>query len=367
MKKLFMLLSGAILLVAVSCGNQQEVVTKTQVSPIVIKDSTVKVTLSYPATLRGVQDVAIYPQVTGRIMAIYVKEGQKVKAGDALFAIDDIPYTSAYEVAQANLEMAKAGVETAKLTYESKKNLFDRQVISEYQLKLAYNDLLTAKAAQSQAHANLVKARNDLSFTKVRTMVSGYVGNLPYKLGSLVGPSIPEPLTVVSDNSRIYADFSIAENTYLEIYRATKSSKGIPLNLIMNNGTPYEHDGAIYSHSGLISAETGALPMRSLFPNPDGKLLSGGAGTVTISYDEAGAILIPRTSMKEIQNKMFVFRISGGKLEQLPVNAFHYDAKTWLLLPSDDGTLPLAPGDSITSTTSRLTDGMEIEVIKEQK
>jgi len=358
---------AAMSLFAVSCGNNEQVVTKTQVAPVVLKDSTVKISLSYPATIRGVQDVAIYPQVDGRIMDIYVKEGQKVKAGDALFAIDDIPFTSAYEVAQANLEMAKAGVETAKLTYESKKNLFDRQVISEYQLKLAYNDLLTARAALSQAKANLVKAHNDLSFTKVRTMVDGLVGNLPYKLGSLVGPSIPEPLTVVSDNSKVYADFSIAENTYLEIAKASKNDIKLPLSLIMNNGTVYEYPGEIYSRSGLISGETGALPMRSIFPNPDAKLLSGGAGTVVLSYDEPHSILIPRTSMKEIQNKMFVFKISKGKLEQVPVNAYHYDAKTWLLLPSEDGKLPLAPGDSITSTTSRLMDGMEIEVIKEQK
>jgi len=365
MKKQFMLLLAAVSLFAVSCGNNDVVVTKTQVVPVVLKDSTVKVHLSYPATLRGVQDVAIYPQVTGRIMAIYVKEGQKVKAGDALFAIDDIPFTSAYEVAQANLEMAKAGVETAKLTYESKKNLYDRQVISEYQLKLAYNDLLTAKAAQSQAHANLVKAHNDLSFTQVRTMVSGYVGNLPYKLGSLVGSSIPEPLTVVSDNSKIYADFSIAENTYLEINRHQNNNEKFPLKLIMNNGKVYDYEGEIYSHSGLISGETGALPMRSIFPNPESKLLSGGAGTVVMEYFQPNSILIPRTSMKEIQNKMFVFRISKGKLEQVPVNAQHYDAKTWVLLPDEDGTFPLAAGDSITSTTSRLMDGIEVEVTKE--
>lgn len=363
MKRFSFILSAVLLLLVQSCGPKQEVVQKTQVVPVTIKDTAVTLSMNFPATLRGVQDIAIYPQVTGRIMKVLVREGQKVKAGQVLFEIDDIPFTSAYDVAKANLEMAKAGVETANLTYQSKKNLFDRQVISEYQLKLAYNDLLTAKAALSQAKANLVKAQNDLSFTKVCTMVSGQVGSLPYKIGSLVGPNIQEPLTIVSDNSKVYADFSIPENVYLYLKRANDKEE-LPVSLVTNDGQNYPVQGKLHSMSGLISANTGALPVRSLFNNPEALLLSGGSCTVVFSYNAPAAILIPRSAMKEIQDKLFVFKIEDGKLVQTEVKASRFNNTFWLLEMDKDGNTPIKAGDLITATTNRLRDGEEVEIKK---
>lgn len=339
---------------------------RTAVDAIVLKDTTITTEYSFPATISGLSDVAIYPQVSGRITSVMVKEGQLVSKGDVLFEIDDIPYAAQYQSALAQLEVSKAQLETARLTYQSKENLYDKGIISEYQLKLAGNDVVTAEAIVGQSQAALNIAANNLSFTKVRTMGRGYIGSLPYKVGSLVGPEIPAPLTVVSDNSSIYADFSISENIYLTILDAMAAENitkkaDIPLKLRDNLGKIYEREGSLHSISGLISRETGSIPVRAIFPNSDGKLLSGGACSVIISTD-GDCIAIPRSAIKEIQDKLFVFVIKDGKLAQTEIRAERISSTHWSLLPGDNGVYPLKAGDMITATTNRLYDGEEVEV-----
>lgn len=364
--KLILLCSAAVCLAAVSCksGKQEEVV-KTQVHVITLKDTSCTVEYTAPATIQGLQDVAIYPQVNGRITAIKVIEGQYVNKGDVLFEIDDVPYRAAYDAAAAQVEVSKAQLETAKLTCQSKQNLFDKGIISDYQLKLAQNDVITAEAVLGQSQAALKSAANDLSFTKVRTMGKGYIGSLPYKVGSLVGTNISTPLTMVSDNSSVYADFSITENTYLSLgINRPDRSKLPPLYLRTNLGENYEHEGRLHSLSGLISNETGSIPARAIFPNPDRKLLSGGSCQVIMKYTEDNLIVVPRSAMKEIQNKLFIFVVRDGILTQTEVSATRLNSSQWALIPGEDGSIPVKAGDIITATTNRLMDGMPVEPIK---
>jgi len=364
--KLTIVLAAAATLAVLSCksGNQEET-ARTQVHVITLKDTSCVVEYSAPATIKGLQDVAIYPQVNGRITAIRVVEGQFVNRGDILFDIDDVPYRAAYDAALAQVEVSKAQLETAKLTCQSKQNLFDKGIISEYQLKLAKNDVVTAEAVLGQSRASLKDAENNLSFTKVRTMGKGYIGSLPYKVGSLVGTNISTPLTIVSDNSSIYADFSIPENTYLDINAQGNNLVGkLPLNLRTNLGEMYEHKGILHSLSGLISSETGSIPARALFPNPDKKLLSGGSCQVILNYKEDNLIVVPRSAMKEIQDKLFLFVVRDSALVQTAVNATRLNSSQWALMPGEDGQIPVKAGDQITSTTNRLMDGMKVEVIR---
>lgn len=353
---------------AASCGSTQEQVETVQVKALQLKDTSCVVKVNYPAIISGIQDVAIFPQVSGRITAVNVYEGQSVKVGDVLFEIDDVPYRSSFEMAQAQVEVSKAQLETARLAYQSKKNLFDRDIISDYQLKLAANAVSTAKAVLGQSEAALRAAENNLSFTKVRTMGSGQIGLLPYKVGSLVGPNISDPLTMVSDNSSIYADFSTDENTQLELginaLNLNNQLGQLPLTLITNLGQEYPYKGKIHSVSGMLSSETGALSIRSVFPNPDRILLSGGSCKVQFTIERDSVIMVPRASMREVQNKLFVFVIKNGSLIQTPVRATRYNSALWMVEPDEDGSMPLHPGDSITRTTNRLKDGDQVEVIE---
>ena len=89
---------------------------------------------SYSATIRGRQDIDIYPQVSGTIEKLCVTEGQKVRRGQLLFIIDQVPYKAALQTAEANVAAAEASVATAQLTYDSKKELFARNVVSQFDL-----------------------------------------------------------------------------------------------------------------------------------------------------------------------------------------------------------------------------------------
>ena len=127
---------------------------------------------SYSASIRGRQDIDIYPQVSGTIEKLCVTEGQKVRRGQLLFVIDQVPYKAALKTATANVEAARAGLGTAELTYKSNKELYAQKVVSEFSLKTAENTYLTAKAQLSQAEAQEISARNNLSYTEVKSPVT---------------------------------------------------------------------------------------------------------------------------------------------------------------------------------------------------
>ena len=234
---------------------------------------------NYSATIRGRQDIAIYPQVSGTISQLCVNEGQKVAKGQTLFIIDQVPYKAALQTAEANVEAAKAGVATAQLTYDSKKELFARNVVSQFDLSTANNNLLTAKAQLAQAEAQRVNAANNLSYTVVKAPTDGVVGTLPYRVGALVSASIPQPLTTVSDNSEMYVYFSMTENQLLALTRqygsiaeTLKSMPGVQLQL--SDGSTYDQTGRVESISGVIDTSTGSVSLRAAFPNPNGLLLA---------------------------------------------------------------------------------------------
>ena len=105
---------------------------------------------TYSATIRGRQDIDIYPQVSGTLTKVCVTEGQRVKNGQTLFIIDQVPYEAALQTAVANVKSAEAALATAQLTYESKEELYKENVVSAFDLSTAKNSLLAAKAQLAQ-------------------------------------------------------------------------------------------------------------------------------------------------------------------------------------------------------------------------
>ena len=141
---------------------------------------------------------------------------------------------------------------------------------------------MTAKAQLAQAEAQRVNAANNLSYTVVTSPSDGIVGTLPYKVGALVGPSTPQPLTTVSDNSEMYVYFSMTENQLLNLTREYGSIdntlKNMPdVQLRLNDGSVYDEAGRIEAISGVIDTSTGSVQLRAAFPNPNGLLHSGGS------------------------------------------------------------------------------------------
>ena len=279
---------------------------------------------SYSATIRGQQDVDIYPQISGTLTKLCVNEGETVRKGQLLFVIDQVPYLAALRTAEANVEVGKASVATAQLAFDSKQALFNENVISNYELQTANNNLLTAKAQLAQAEAQRVNAANNVSYTEVKSPVNGVIGVLPYRVGALVSPSMSKPLTSVSDNSTMYVYFSMTENQLLDLTRRfgskDKALAEMPeIELILNDKSTYETSGKIEAISGVIDRNTGTVTLRAVFPNPNGLLQSGGSGNIVLPVTVNNCIVIPRTATFEIQDKVFVYKIVDGKTHSSPI------------------------------------------------
>ena len=283
-------------------------------------DATMKVstadkelTTPYSATIRGRQDIDIYPQVSGTIERLCVTEGQVVRKGQLLFVIDQVPYKAALKTAQANVEVAKAALATAELNYSSTKELFAKKVVSAFNLKTSENSYLTAKAQLVQAEAQELNARNNLSYTEVKSPTDGVVGMLPYRAGALVSASIPQPLTTISDNSNMYVYFSMTENQLLAMSRQYKSMDEALENMKLNDQSIYEQKGKIESISGVIDRKTGTVGVRAVFPNESRLLHSGASGNVLIPQAYKDCIVIPQGATVRMQDKTIVYKVVDGK------------------------------------------------------
>ena len=301
-----------------SCKQATDAGVKPSYAIMEVKAADKELSTSYSATIRGRQDIDIYPQVSGTIEKLCVTEGQTVRRGKLLFVIDQIPYRAALKTAVANVEAARAAMATAELTYNSNKELYAQKVVSEFSLKTAENTYLTAKAQLTQAEAQEVNARNNLSYTEVKSPSDGVVGALPYRVGALVGANLPYPLTTVSDNSDMYVYFSMTENQLLALTRQYGSMdealKNMPeVELILNDNSVYNKKGVIESISGVIDRQTGTVMARVVFPNESRLLHSGASGTVVVPSIYKDCIAIPQGATVQMQDKVVVYKVVDGK------------------------------------------------------
>ncbi len=306
-------------------------------------------TTSYSASIKGRQDIDIYPQVSGKIQRLCVKEGDKVTKGQLLFVIDQVPYRAALATAVAAESAAEASLSSATLTYESNKELYAQKVISSFTLQTSENAYRSAKAQLAQTKAQVTDARNNLSYTEVRSPADGVVGVLPYRVGTLVSASMPKPLTTVSDNSQMYVYFSMTEKQLLSFVRQYGSKdaaiRNMPeVSLLLGDQSMYAHKGRVESISGVIDTETGAVTLRAEFPNPERLLNSGGSGNVIIPTTMKGCIVIPQSATVQQQDKRIVYKVVGGKAVAQLIEVESIDDGTSFIVRNG-----LKPGDVIVS------------------
>lgn len=350
------------------CKNEEE---KTQIETkkvLILKEDSCTVMFDFPAKLRGKQDIDIIPQVEAQLNQVLVKEGDKVKKGTKMFVLDQTEFSSRLAAAKASVQMAKANLEKAKINEEAKKELLRKNIISQNEYKIAESELQTAKASLAQAQASEVAAKNDFSHTVICAPSDGVVGNINHRQGSLVGPTIQTPLTVVSDNSVIYAYISISEARYITLINEYGSKEAMiadfpKSSLVMGNGEKYDIPGQIETFSGIVDPNTGAISVRIAYENPKGILSAGGSATVKFPLNLDTAIIIPRTATFEIQDKVYVYRAveNEGKYvaESAIVEVFRLDEQNYIIL---DG---LKAGDMIvTEGVRKMTNGQEIAIEK---
>ena len=349
------------LLVFVSCQDKKQEKGALVYKTMKVEHTSQAVKVGYSATMKGREIVEIRPQVSGLITKILIAEGQKVSKGQTLFVIDQVPYLEALNTAEAALKSAKAAEATAQLNYDSKKQLRSQQVISDYDLQTAQQALLSAQAQVAQAQAQVANARNSLSYTVVKSPVSGVAGMIPYHVGALVSSNISEPLISVCDDSEMWVYFSLSEREVTDLTLQYGSldafMKGMPdVSLLLSNDKEYSRKGRVDAVSGIVDASTGAVSLRAVFPNNEHLLRNGGTGTVVVSTIRDNVIVIPQTATFELQNKVFVYRVIDGKTAQTEIK----------VAPLNDGISyiveeGLAEGDIIIAEgAGLLKEGVEV-------
>ena len=354
MKKILMFAAVAATFVSCGGGGGRPTFGDNEFPVTTAGTSSADMQSTYPAAIKGVQDVEIRPKAQGSLTQINVKEGQTVSAGQVLFVIDNETYQAQVRQAQAAVNAAQQQVNTAKLTYDNSKQLHEKRVIGDYELQTSQNTYESAQAQLAQAQAALSSAKEALSYCYVKSPAAGVVGTLPFKKGALVSGS--NVLTTVSNISSMEAYFSVTEKEAMVISQQGLSSLP-PVKLQLADGSIYGSEGTITKMSGVIDAATGSVQLIASFANPEKLLKSGATGTIIIPRVSSNVVIIPLSCVSEVQNKKFVYTL--GKDNKVKYTEIQVD-------PHNDGnnyvvTGGLKAGDKyVTNGITKLNDGMEI-------
>ncbi|ANH83990.1 efflux transporter periplasmic adaptor subunit [Niabella ginsenosidivorans] len=317
----------------------------------------------YPATIQGQQVVEIRPMVDGYLEKIYVPEGAAVQKGQLLFQISNPQYEQEVITAKAAIKSAEADVSAAQMNVEKTKPLVAQDIISKYELESAQYTLKAKEAALAQAKATLANALTNIGYTTIRSPQSGVIGLIPYKIGALVSSTTSSPLTTLSNNTNIYAYFSLNEKQLLNFSSrhpgATMQEKLKslpPVNLVLADGTLYNQTGKVEPASGSITTATGTITFKATFPNPGGIIQNGASATVRIPRNEAAALMIPQSASFELQDKRLVYKLTAdNKIISTAIVSTPTPDGQYLIVQSG-----LTKGDRIVLDGFNLKDGTQV-------
>jgi len=339
-KSIVFILNTACILLFVGCNNNQETQSETENKKerMTVTTRDVTLTTAYSATMRGRQDIAVFPQIESKIISLLVEEGQSVKTGQPLFVLNQVAQRAALNTAIANEHAALAALANARLTLAGKMKLYQKKIESAFTIAQTRNQVAQAKAQWEQAHAEVVNARNSLSYTVVRSPSVGVVGSIPHKVGSLVSPTMTKPLTYVSDNAVMVAYFSLNQDQLSSLLRKYGSKERAlrempPVTWQMNDGSLYDVKGKVKTISGLLDPTTGSVSVRAYFDNSKRLLLSGATGNVLMPTTFRNAVVIPQTVVSQLQDKLLVKKVVRGKTRLTEIKVYpQNDGKNYIVM-----------------------------------
>ena len=319
----------------------------------------------YPTTIKGKSDIEIKPRVGGFVENLYIDEGSVVKKGQLLFTINSPQSEQAVQSARASVNSAQASLNTAEVDVTRYRDLAQKNIVSNVQLKTYENAYESARASLSQAQASLQEAQASLSWTRVTSPVDGVAGTVPFRQGSLVTSA--DVLTTIANTGDVFAYFSINEKQLMIMLSnmpgntQAEKIKNMPvITLQLANGETYDEQGRIETISGLVNPNTGSVDFRAEFPNPKGVLRSGSSGTIIMPKMVENVFVIPQKSTFSQLNKTLVYKVQGDSVVQAIIS----------VLPMPGGqdyavTEGLNSGDHIVSDgVATLSNGMKIKVSK---
>lgn len=299
---------------------------------------------SFPASIEGIINNDVRAKIQGYITQVLVTEGQYVTKGQPLFRLETNVLSqnaaaakSGISAAQANvsasesnIQAAAASVNAAQVEVNKLKPLVQKNIISNVQLQTAMADLAKAdamlqqakaskqqaQAGTSQAQANYKGIAANIDYSIIRAPISGVVGKLPLKVGSLVGPADATALTTISDTSSVFAYFTMNEKEYFDFLENAKGAtvaekiKNLPMvDLQLANGSSYDERGKIETVTGQVDPQTGTIQFKVAFTNPNKLLSNGNSGIIKLPTNYDNVLVIPESSTYEEQGLVYVYKI----------------------------------------------------------
>ncbi len=306
----------------------------TPVGVITTQTQDVPIRNEWVGTLDGFVNAQIQPQVSGYLIQQTYKEGLPVSKGQVLFQIDPRPFQALVDQALGQVSQAKGAVGQAQAQEKLYQINVDRdtplaaaKAIAQSQLdndtqqrEQAKASVAAAQAQVESAEAQVATAKLNLGFTQVRSLISGVAGQALLQVGNLVGQQ--SVLTSVSQLDPIKVFFSISDQEYLGLTKQARTGQSdllhgaasVPLTLTLANGQSYASKGHIQYVDRSLNAQTGAIRIAAVFPNPGNVLRPGQFGRISAETElRHGVILIPQVAVQELQGQQQVYTVAANK------------------------------------------------------
>lgn len=311
-----------------------------EVNTVTVHSERVLLTTELPGRTAAYLIAEVRPQVNGIILKRLFEEGTDVRAGGLLYQIDPAPYQAAFDQAKAALAVAEANLPATRARAERLRGLVEIHAVGQQDYDDAAAAHLRAEASIASARAAVESAQINLSYTPLKAPISGRIGRSAVTVGAMVTAYQPAALAVIQQLDPIYVDVTQSSADLLRLRRGLESGRlkasgsVRKVKLLLEDRTPYPHEGTLQFRDVTVDAATGSVVLRMVFPNPDYTLLPGMYVRAIVEEGvNEKAVLTPQQGVtRDAKGNATALVVGGeGQVEERPLMLDRALGDRWLV------------------------------------